>query len=63
MSWFGARGLASVIFGVIVLNPHLPGGGFIAMKAVRTLLLSTILHGLCANPLVAALGASVIQRH
>ena len=55
--WFGPRGLASIVFAVIVLNEHLPGGHTIAMTAVCTILLSVILHGLSANPLVAALGA------
>lgn len=30
MGWFGPRGLASIVFAVIVLNEHLPGGGTIA---------------------------------
>ena len=55
--WFGPRGLASIVFAVIVLNEHLPGGHTIAMTAVCTILLSVILHGLSANPLVAALAA------
>jgi NhaP-type Na+/H+ or K+/H+ antiporter len=55
--WFGPRGLASIVFAVIVLNEHLPGGHTIAMTAVCTILLSVILHGISANPLVAALGA------
>jgi len=55
--WFGPRGLASIVFAVIVLNEHLPGGHTIAMTAVCTILLSVILHGLSANPLVAALGS------
>ena len=29
MGWFGPRGLASIVFAVIVLNKHLPGGGTI----------------------------------
>ena len=29
MGWFGPRGLASIVFAVIVLNEHLPGGGTI----------------------------------
>jgi len=57
IGWFGPRGLASVVFGVIVLNNHLPGGGTITMTVVCTILLSIILHGLSANPFVSALGA------
>ena len=61
MGWFGPRGLASIVFAVIVLNEHLPGGDTIAMTVVCTILLSVILHGLSANPLVAALGARMKQ--
>ena len=59
MGWFGPRGLASIVFGVIVLNEHLPGGGTIAMTVVCTILLSIVAHGLSANPLVAALAARI----
>jgi NhaP-type Na+/H+ or K+/H+ antiporter len=57
MGWFGPRGLASIVFAVIVLNAKLPGGDTITMTVVCTILLSVILHGLSANPMVAALGA------
>lgn len=59
MGWFGSRGLASIVFAVIVLNKHLPGGGIIAMTVVCTIVLSIVAHGLSANPLVAALGARI----
>ena len=59
IGWFGPRGLASIVFGVIVLHRHLPGGGTMTMTVVCTILLSIILHGVSANPLVAALGARV----
>ncbi len=62
MGWFGPRGLASIVFAVIVLNERLPGGGTISMTVVCTILLSVILHGLSANPLVAALGARIKSR-
>jgi len=59
MGWFGPRGLASIVFGVIVLNEHLPGGGTIAMTVVCTIVLSVMAHGLSANPLVAVLAARI----
>ena len=62
MGWFGPRGLASIVFAVIVLNAHLPGGKTISMTVVCTILLSVIGHGLSANPLVAALGARIKAR-
>lgn len=55
MGWFGPRGLASIVFGVIVLNEHLPGEDTIIITAVCTIILSILAHGLSANPLVAAL--------
>jgi NhaP-type Na+/H+ or K+/H+ antiporter len=61
MGWFGPRGLASIVFAVIVLNEHLPGGNTIAMTAVCTIMLSIVAHGLSANPLVAALAARLTR--
>ena len=57
IGWFGPRGLASIVFGVIVINKHLPGSGTIAMTVVCTIILSILGHGLSANALVNALGA------
>ena len=59
MGWFGPRGLASIVFAVIVLNEHLPGGNTISMTVVCTIVLSILGHGLSANPLVAALAARI----
>jgi NhaP-type Na+/H+ or K+/H+ antiporter len=59
MGWFGPRGLASIVFAVIVAGENLPGGDTISITVVCTILLSIILHGLSANPLVAALGARI----
>ena len=59
MGWFGPRGLASIVFAVIVLNSHLPGADTISMTVVCTITLSIIAHGLSANPLAAALGARI----
>jgi NhaP-type Na+/H+ or K+/H+ antiporter len=57
MGWFGPRGLASIVFAVMVLEADLPGGGTIVVTAVCTIVLSVILHGISANPLIAALAA------
>jgi NhaP-type Na+/H+ or K+/H+ antiporter len=59
MGWFGPRGLASIVFGVIGVNSDLPGGGTIAATVTCTIVLSVIAHGLSANPLVAALAARI----
>jgi len=50
IGWFGPRGLASIVFAVIVLNANLPNGGTLAMAVVCTVILSIILHGISANP-------------
>ena len=55
MGWFGPRGLASIVFAVIVINAHLPGDTTLSMTVVCTILLSIVAHGLSANPLVALL--------
>ena len=59
MGWFGPRGLASIVFAVIVMNQQLPGGNTVVIMAVCTIILSVLAHGLSANPLVAALAAKV----
>ena len=56
MGWFGPRGLASIVFGVIVVNAHLPNGGPIAMTVVCTIMLSILTHGITANPWARAYG-------
>lgn len=53
VGWFGPRGLASIVFGVIVLNEHLPGADIITSTVVCTVALSVLLHGLSANPLIS----------
>lgn len=55
IGWFGPRGLASIVFGVIVFDEHLPGGVTLAATVVCTIILSIVIHGLSALPLVAAL--------
>jgi NhaP-type Na+/H+ or K+/H+ antiporter len=51
--WFGPRGLASIVFTVIVLDEsHLPGVATITVSVVFTIVLSVYAHGLSARPLV-----------
>jgi NhaP-type Na+/H+ or K+/H+ antiporter len=56
IGWFGPRGLASVVFAVIVVNANLPNGGALAMTVACTVLLSIIFHGVSANPWAAGFG-------
>jgi NhaP-type Na+/H+ or K+/H+ antiporter len=59
LGWFGPRGLASIVFAVIVLSYDLPGGDTIILTTVCTIILSVIGHGVSANPLIAALAKRV----
>ena len=51
LGWFGPRGLASIVFAIIVLNKNLPGGKLMALVVVCTVFFSLIAHGISANPL------------
>lgn len=56
LGWFGPRGLASIVFAIIVVERDLPGSKFIAMTVVCTVFLSLVLHGLTAQPLACLIG-------
>jgi NhaP-type Na+/H+ or K+/H+ antiporter len=58
MGWFGPRGLASIVFAVIVLNEQLPGDDTIMSTVACTIVLSVVAHGLSAHPLVSRLVAA-----
>jgi NhaP-type Na+/H+ or K+/H+ antiporter len=53
VGWFGPRGLASVVLGLIVIldGPTLPGRDLIVTAVVATVLLSIVAHGLTSVPL------------
>lgn len=52
VGWFGPRGLATIVFAVLVFDEKLPGNDTIILAAGWTVLLSVIAHGVTANPLV-----------
>jgi NhaP-type Na+/H+ or K+/H+ antiporter len=56
MGWFGPRGLASIVLGLIVVEeaPMLGGRDQIEAVVALTVLLSVLLHGVTAAPLSAA---------
>jgi NhaP-type Na+/H+ or K+/H+ antiporter len=58
IGWFGPRGLASIVFGIIILAVNLPNEGEIILTVVCTILVSVVAHGLTANPLINWLNAS-----
>ncbi len=57
IGWFGPRGLASVVFAIIVLEAHLPGNDRLMTVAGVTVTLSVLLHGISATPLAGRLAA------
>jgi NhaP-type Na+/H+ or K+/H+ antiporter len=55
MGWFGPRGLASIVLGLVVVTeaPLLDGRDEIGVVVALTVLLSVLLHGVSAAPLSA----------
>jgi sodium/hydrogen antiporter len=63
IGWFGPRGLATIVFAVLVSDESLPGNDTIMLAAGWTVLLSVIAHGVTANPLVNRIvGRSAVLR-
>jgi sodium/hydrogen antiporter len=57
MGWFGPRGLASIVFALILLEEsHLPHEHTILLAIYLTVGLSVLLHGITAAPLAARYG-------
>ncbi len=56
VGWFGPRGLASVVFAVLVLDADLPHGQQLVSVVAFTILLSILAHGLSASPLASRYG-------
>jgi NhaP-type Na+/H+ or K+/H+ antiporter len=52
MGWFGPRGLASIVLGLVYLEQgkHLPGEPVIRLAVMATVLLSIFAHGMTALP-------------
>lgn len=62
IGWFGPRGLASVVFIVIVLEGKLPGDELMGRSVVAAVAASVLLHGLSARPLSAWIGNETARR-
>ncbi len=57
LGWFGPRGLASILFALLVVEEgRLESGPFLEAVVVLTVLASTILHGITAYPLARRYG-------
>ena len=59
LGWFGPRGIASILFGLLVVDESILGGGKEIFSVVLvTVLLSVLLHGITAYP-----GATWYSKH
>ncbi|MEO8616787.1 MAG: cation:proton antiporter [Luteolibacter sp.] len=54
MGWFGPRGLASIVLGLVYIEQekHLPGETVIRLAVMATVFLSIVAHGLSAVPCI-----------
>ncbi len=58
VGWFGPRGLASVVFGLLAVDSLAPSESKVVLAAITlTVALSVLLHGVSASPLAARYGA------
>jgi NhaP-type Na+/H+ or K+/H+ antiporter len=62
IGWFGPRGLASIVFAVMVAAAQLPGNATIMATVAWTIVLSIVAHGLTANYLARVYGARADRR-
>ncbi|MCU0122863.1 cation:proton antiporter [Pseudomonas vlassakiae] len=58
IGWFGPRGLASIVFAILILDTPLQEGGTIIACTIACVLLSVVLHGVSAVPGARRLGRS-----
>jgi NhaP-type Na+/H+ or K+/H+ antiporter len=56
LGWFGPRGLASIVFAVLLIEYDVPDASGIAGVVSVVVIASIFAHGLSAKPLAAALG-------
>jgi NhaP-type Na+/H+ or K+/H+ antiporter len=56
LAWFGPRGLASIVFFIIVATANLPSESVLAHVVVCTVTLCVIAHGLTANAWARGIG-------
>jgi NhaP-type Na+/H+ or K+/H+ antiporter len=56
LGWFGPRGLASIVFGILLLEEELPAGDELFDVVALVVVSSVFLHGLTATPGAQAYG-------
>jgi NhaP-type Na+/H+ or K+/H+ antiporter len=58
LGWFGPRGVASLLFAILVVErSRMPGQAFIMATVAVAVLMSVVLHGVTAHPLSRRFGA------
>ena len=62
IGWFGPRGLASIVFAIMVFDADVPGKETLVLTAACTVLLSIIMYRATANPLIALLQRDRVNR-
>ena len=65
VGWFGPRGLASIVFGIVAVDALTQSGAatdLLARTIAWTVLLSVVAHGLTATPLAARYGRWIEAR-
>lgn len=62
LGWFGPRGLASIVFVVMVAAENLPGADILVATVTWTVVLSVVGHGVSSNPLARVYGERVRNR-
>jgi NhaP-type Na+/H+ or K+/H+ antiporter len=63
MGWFGPRGLASIVLGLVYLEKatSLPGAATLRLAVMATVLLSIVAHGLSALPGIRRYAAAIAE--
>ncbi len=56
IGWFGPRGLASIVFAVMVMDANLENAHIMAIVVACTVIMSILAHGVTANPWAEAYG-------
>jgi sodium/hydrogen antiporter len=62
LGWFGPRGLASIVFAVIVVEENIPHASTIVDATAVTVTASIVCHGLSAGPLTERLARRLQRR-
>jgi sodium/hydrogen antiporter len=61
IGWFGPRGLASLLFGLLVVLQGVPGAESLLAITGVVVITSVFLHGISATPLIAAYGRAMAR--